>query len=266
VEQTDEEPEQEGKLGQEDSDEGSDFSDEEDRLPDVKGVNDRPANYDQSCVQFKWRKGQEEALTGTAHVLIAVNQVAVVLSQALGGHSKANTGVKTSLQKIGHVTLRKPNTSSSSSSKKTIRKIFALWSISTDSSSPPTLLAVQVSKVSDRAVHVVSKALVEATITATGTSNGKVEVLDTYIPQTYVPASAPISQLYLDFPPVRYLTTKKSASVSKEVQPHVIGSRGLEKYESPNYVIGLGAGLLSCLVSRFTRRQPSLLSVSEEIV
>lgn len=225
------------------SDEGSDFSDEEDRMPEVKRTEKQTTGYDQSCVNISWRKSQDQGgHTGITQALIAVNQVAVILSQALDKYSHTPSAATLSFQKIGHVTRQKPN-SADSSRKQHPRKVFSLWTSKSGSSS--TLLAVQVGGISDRAVHVVSKTLVEE-IASSGT-DAKVEILDTYIPQTYVPSAQPIPQLYLDFPPIRYLATKKSIALSKGASTQ--SSRGMERYESPNYVTGISAGLLSCLVS-----------------
>lgn len=212
-------------------------------MPDVKRAEKQSTGYDQSCVNVSWRKGQDQgALKGITQALIAVSQVAVIISQALDKYSHTPSAATASFQKIGHVTLQKPKPADSSHRQQS-RKVFSLWSSTSGSSS--TLLALQVGRISDRAVHVVSQTLVEQ-ISSSGT-DAKVEILDTYVPQTYVPSAQPISQLYLDFPPIRYLATKKTISPFKGASTQ--GSRGMERYESPNYVTGISAGLLNYLVS-----------------
>lgn len=222
-------------------------------MPDVKRTGSQRPTYDPSCVNVAWRKGHDQGtLKGISHALIAVNQVAVILSQTFDKYSRSRPASTPSyLQKIGHITIQRPKSFDSAPRKRQpLRKIFSLWTSTSELSS--TLFAVQVSRISDRAVHIVSKTIVDEITRVSGGFNGaRVEILDTYIPQTYVPVAGPISQLYLDFPPIRYLAAKKSIALAKGTSGP--GSRGIERYESPNYVTGISAGLLSCFVSLFRR-------------
>jgi hypothetical protein len=228
-----------------DSDEGSDFSDEEDRMPDL--TKKEEASYNDTNVEVVWRKGNDvDGLKQCEHVVIAVNQVAVILSQALGDTSKPQS----LLQKVGHVVLQSPRIPKSTSQRRKSRKVFALWSIKGQGSTSHTLLAIQVGRISDRAVHFVSKRLVEEVTTGSATvlADAKdVKILDSYIPQTYVDFGQ--SSTGSDFPPIRYLVTRKSQKFVEDETTRLPSLRQLSKYESPNYVTGIGAGLLTCLVS-----------------
>lgn len=236
---------EEEEQSQPDSDEGSDFSDEEDRMPDLSQKEE--AGYSHNNVDVVWRKGIDaEGLKLSERVIIAVNQVAVILSQGLENLSKQQP----SLQKVGHVVLQSPNTSKSTSSSRKPRKVFALWLVTPQGSTSRTLLAIQVGRVSDRAVHFVSQRLVEEAASGTLSASTKekdVRILDSYIPQTYVDFNQ--SSTGTDFPPIRYLVTRKSHKFVQDVATQHPSRKELAKYESPNYVTGIGAGLLTCLVS-----------------
>ncbi|KAJ9111738.1 hypothetical protein QFC19_001100 [Naganishia cerealis] len=243
-----------------DSDECSDFSDEEDRMPDLTRKQD--ASYSESDVGVAWRKGIDaDGVKQCGRVLIAVNQIAVVLSQAVSSLSKSHSP----LQKVGHVVIRRPRASNSSSSgKRSLRKVFALWSITPQGPTPHTLLAIQVGRVSDRAVHFVSAKLVQEVISgAVGDATNKqdVKVLDSYIPQTYVDFAQ--SSIHSDFPPIRYLALRQSYASVEEENTHPSSRRGLAKYRSPNYVTGVGAGLLTCLAE--TPASGSLLLIPKPL-
>lgn len=208
-------------------------------MPDVKAARPTPAYGEQSAT-ITWRKGHStDTVNGVTKTLIAVNQVALVLSRALEHPRKPSAQVQ-EMVKVGYVTLQQPNSGSDESKhRRSPRKVFSLWI--SGSASARTLLAIQVGRVFDRAVHIVSKALTE---TITHQEDGDSEtfvILDTYIPQTYVPSTRPDTRLYLDNPPVRFLSAKKKASV--------VADEGIEKFESPNYVTGMGAGVLPCSVS-----------------
>ncbi|KAJ9121755.1 hypothetical protein QFC22_002376 [Naganishia vaughanmartiniae] len=226
------------------SDEGSDFSDEEDRMPDLSKK--ETASYNDSDAEIMWRRGSDaNALTQCGHVVIAVNHTAVILSQAFGNSSKAPA----SLQKVGHVVLQSPRSSKSTSRSRKPRKVFALWSIIPQGSTPYTLLAIQVARISDRAVYFVAKRLVtELTCptTSASTKEKDVKILDSYIPQTYVDATQ--SSMSSDYPPIRYLATRKSQKYTADEVARDSSSSELARYESPNYVTGIGAGLLTCLM------------------
>lgn len=212
-------------------------------MPDVKTAKQVPA-YDEESVKISWRKGSDETtLNGVTNNLIAVNQVALVLSQALENPRNPSSG-PSSMNKIGYVTLQQPTQNRVGTKPRySSRRIFTLWTTASDSTttSPRTLLAVQIGQVSDRAVHVVSQALVNTTTKGEGTST-TVAIVDTYIPQTYVPSAQPESRLYLDTPPVRFLKANKTMSL--------VSNERIEKFESPNYVTGISAGLLTSAVSR----------------
>lgn len=213
-------------------------------MPDITRSGKQSTGYDESCVDMEWRKGQDRGVfADISQALIVVNQVAVILTQALDKYSQAPSLTTASFQKVGHVTLQKPKSAVSSDERRP-RRVFSLW---TSTSGPSTtLLAVQVGRIADRAIHIVSKTLIDQI--AGASPDVKVEILDTYIPQTYVPSSQPVSQLYLDYPPIRYLATKKSIAPSRGDSTASSSEKRVERYESPNYVIGISAGLLNCLV------------------
>ena len=208
-------------------------------MPDVKAARPTPA-YEEQSVKISWRKGHSaDTVNGATKTLIVVNQVALALSQVLE-YPRKTSSKNQDMVKVGYVTLQQPSPGSiEAKHRRSPLKVFALW-ISASTTSR-ILLAIQVGRVSDRAVHVVARALTE---TITHQNEGASEtflVLDTYIPQTYVPSARPEARLYLDTPPVRFLSNKKTASV--------VASEGIEKFDSPNYVTGISAGVLACSVS-----------------
>ncbi|KAJ9102562.1 hypothetical protein QFC21_002963 [Naganishia friedmannii] len=244
VESTDGQEDEE-KRAQLDSDQGSDFSDEEERMPDLSKNVD--ASYSDNDVEVVWRKGIDaEGLSKTEQVVIAVNQVAVILSQAFGNPPTPQP----SLRKVGHVVLQSPDKSKSTSRSKKPRKVFALWSITPQGSTLHTLLAVQVGPVSDRAIYFVSKRLVEevtSRATSATTKEKDVRILDSYIPQTYVDSTQ--GSTGSGYPPIRYLVTRKSQKFVQDAAAQHSSRRELANYVSPNYVTGIGAGLLTCLMA-----------------
>lgn len=222
-------------------------------MPDIKTA--QTATYDQGSVKITWRKGHDEStLEGVKRTLIAVNQVGLVLSHAL--EKPRNPSAKTqAMEKVGYVTLQRLNSSSDGSKqRRSPHKAFTLWIIASDSTStsPRTLLAVHVGRVSDRAVHIVSDALVKTTTPKGNISDIAVVILDTYIPQTYVSSAQPESRLYLDTPPVRFLKAKNTSSIAP--------SEGIDKFESPNYMTGISARLLASSVRHLNT--PETLSLT----
>ncbi|GHJ85083.1 hypothetical protein NliqN6_1485 [Naganishia liquefaciens] len=220
------------------TDEGSDFSDEEDRLPNVKTARKLPI-YGEQDVKILWRKVHDAGtLDRVTKTLVAVNQVAIVLSQALE-NPRNRSAESHSMIKVGYVTLQQPTISrNDKKSQPSPRKVFALW---LNPSTTSIIMAIQVGRVSDRAVHIVCEALTEV-VTRQNDAERTLAILDTYIPQTYVPSMRPEARLYLDTPPIRLLSAKKSTSV--------IQREGIEKFESPNYVTGISAGMLACSADR----------------